>query len=48
MMPACHECKRSLREGETAWAQDWKVLDTTGDSATWRMETRYTCEDCGS
>lgn len=41
--PVCHVCKRSLRVGDSAWADDWKVLGTDG---SFRMETRYTCDDC--
>jgi uncharacterized paraquat-inducible protein A len=40
--PACHRCKRTLREGESAWASDWTVIDPAGS----RTETRYTCDDC--
>ena len=42
----CHECKRSLAVGESAWADDWKVIDTSGERATTRTEIRYTCDDC--
>ena len=42
MTATCHECKRPLHEGESAWASDWKVVEPGGA----RTETRYTCEDC--
>jgi hypothetical protein len=42
----CATCKREFAQGELAWASDWKVLDATGDTAVWRWETRYTCDDC--
>ena len=45
-LPVCHKCKRTLREGESAWVADWKVLDVLDETATFRTETRYTCDDC--
>lgn len=45
-MTNCTHCGRVLREGESAWASDWKVIDTHGTSADVRLETRYTCDDC--
>jgi hypothetical protein len=44
--PECRSCGRRLKVGEEAWADDWKVLDVQGTTATWRHETRYTCNDC--
>ena len=44
--PSCHDCGRTLVIGETAYASDWTVIDTSGTTATTRLETRYTCEDC--
>lgn len=44
--PACQKCERTLVEGETAWASDWKVIDVSGTTAQFRTETRYTCESC--
>lgn len=44
MTPTCHDCGRTLREGESAWADDWKVVDATGV----RLEVRYTCEECAA
>jgi hypothetical protein len=42
----CATCLRALQQGEQAWASDWKVLDVSGDTAVWRNETRYTCDEC--
>jgi hypothetical protein len=42
----CQSCGRVIAVGESAWADDWKVIDVTGTTAGFRMETRYTCEDC--
>lgn len=47
-MADCQNCKRRLAEGESAWADDWKVLDVKGTTVTWRIETRYTCDDCAA
>lgn len=44
----CTACDKTLNEGDTAWADEWKVLDVTGEVATWRIETRYTCDDCAA
>lgn len=44
--PVCHVCKRVLRDGENVWADDWKVIGVGGQRATFRAETRYTCDDC--
>ena len=41
-LPACRTCRRTLREGEQAWASDWTVIDPAGA----RTEVRYTCDDC--
>ena len=46
MNATCHTCKREFGEGESGWVEDWKVIDTSGTTATFRMETRYTCDDC--
>lgn len=46
MLPNCYECKRELHEHESAWAYDWKVIETSGQTATVRNETRYTCDSC--
>lgn len=46
MTPTCHTCKRSLANGESAWASDWKVIDVSGTTAKLRTEVRYTCDDC--
>ena len=40
--PVCRVCQRTLRTGETALAEDWKVIDARGV----RLETRYTCAGC--
>ena len=45
-MTNCHVCKRELAEGEEVWASEWRVIDTSGERATLRTETRYTCDDC--
>lgn len=45
-MIACRSCNRQLQEGESAWAEDWTVLDVSGSEASWRTEVRYTCEGC--
>ena len=45
-MTTCHECKRTLREGDSAWVADWKVLDIFTADGTVHLETRYTCDDC--
>lgn len=42
----CHGCGRALREGDTAWASDWKVIDVSGTTVATRFVTRYTCDDC--
>jgi hypothetical protein len=46
MTPLCHECGYQFAVGEDAWASDWKVIDTSGTTATFRTETRYYCELC--
>jgi ribosomal protein S27E len=38
----CHTCKRTLHEGELAWASDWTVITPDGS----HLEIRYTCDDC--
>jgi hypothetical protein len=43
MTAVCHTCTRVLTAGESAWADDWTVLDGTGSA---RREVRYTCDDC--
>ena len=40
--PACQSCRRVLAVGESAWADEVKVIEAGGV----RLETRYTCEDC--
>lgn len=40
--PTCHDCWRTLKTGESAWASDWKVLTDEG----FRTETRYRCDEC--
>lgn len=40
--PSCCECGRTFSVHESAWAEDWTVVDE--DGAT--FETRYTCFDC--
>ena len=42
MSAACHNCKRTLTVGESAWASDWVVVTPDGP----RMQTRYHCDDC--
>lgn len=42
----CQSCGHLFAEGESAWADDWKVIDTSGTTVTFRMETRYTCDWC--
>lgn len=41
-LPTCRTCGRTLRDGESAWARDVKVVEPEGV----RVETRYTCDDC--
>ena len=41
-LPSCHTCGRTLAAGESAYADDWKVVTPEGV----RAETRYTCEGC--
>jgi hypothetical protein len=41
----CHTCNRELSEGEEAWVSHWKV-PVDHFSSAYRMETRYTCDDC--
>jgi hypothetical protein len=40
----CSKCGRDLSAGESAWADDWTVLDV--DTGRVRREVRYTCDDC--
>jgi hypothetical protein len=40
----CSKCSRVLTDGESAWADDWTVLDPSTGRA--RREVRYTCDDC--
>lgn len=42
MSAVCHTCKRELAAGESAWAGDWIVFESSGPRAT----VRYTCDDC--
>ena len=44
--PTCFTCKRELNDGESVWADDWKVIGVEGELATFHTETRYTCDDC--
>jgi hypothetical protein len=44
MTATCHTCKRVLSEGESAWADDWTVLDPATGRA--RKEVRFTCDQC--
>ena len=46
--PTCNRCERVLEVGETAYAEDWKVIDTSSTTASVRLETRYICEDCNA
>lgn len=46
MSATCHTCGRVLAEGEQAWASEWRVIDISGQTAGFRTETRYTCDDC--
>ncbi len=46
VMPKCASCGREFAEGESGYVEDWKALDTRGNRATWRIEQRYTCDDC--
>jgi hypothetical protein len=41
---ACGSCGRLFGKDEHAWADDWTVADAP--DWKWRMETRYTCDDC--
>lgn len=41
-LPTCHTCRRTLREGEQAWASDWTVIGFDGT----RTEIRYACDGC--
>lgn len=43
-LPNCYECKRPLREGESAWVYDWTVITPDGPV----LEYRYSCDDCGN
>lgn len=38
----CHKCGHVFAEGESAWADDWTVINERGA----RTETRYLCDDC--
>lgn len=42
MTPDCHDCGRALVVGESAWADDWIVIE----AGLVRVETRYRCDDC--
>lgn len=42
----CEACNRVLRDGDTAWASDWKVIDVSGVTVTTSFVTRYTCDGC--
>lgn len=44
--PKCQRCNRTLLEGESAWADEVKVIDVSGRTAKFRLETRYTCDGC--
>lgn len=44
--PACHTCGHVFTVGESAWADDWTVIDPHDRRWNPRMETRWTCDDC--
>lgn len=44
----CRHCERPIVDGELCWADDFKVIDITGERATFRNEVRYTCDDCAA
>jgi hypothetical protein len=44
MTAKCSKCSRVLTAGESAWADDWTILDPATGRA--RREVRYTCDDC--
>lgn len=44
----CRRCDRTLNEGDTAWAEDWTVIDVNGTRAENRTEVRYVCDPCNS
>lgn len=46
LTPNCRVCLRVLAVGESAWADDFKVIDVSGETVTMRVETRYTCDEC--
>lgn len=39
----CRLCERVIPVGESAWAEDWKVIGLKGVT----VQIRYTCDDCG-
>jgi hypothetical protein len=45
MTAKCSKCSRVITAGESAWADDWTVLDGTGPA---RREVRFTCDDCAA
>ena len=43
---SCNKCGRDIAPGESVWASDWKVIDTSGGRAVTRAVLRYTCGEC--
>ena len=48
MSAACRICDLIIPIGDSAWADDWKVVevDDTGAAMKIRTETRYVCDHC--
>ena len=44
--PTCHTCGYVFSDGEPGWVEDWRVIDVSGTTATFRTEQRYTCDGC--
>ena len=41
-LPTCRFCGHQFTVGETAWVQDWWVVDGEGT----KHERRYACDKC--